>query len=106
MTVLADNAGIMSAIRLDLPTLLQVAIPLAAIAAAWGNNGARLDAQAEAIQDLQQAIQAERAERLAVQAQEAQQRMAWLLARSGQRLDPQLSAVATAGAAAAAKSAP
>lgn len=83
----------MSGPRIDLATLLQLAVPLAAVAVAWGNSAAKLEAQRDALNGLERAILAERAERLSEQAQQAQQRMVWLLARSGQRLDPNISDV-------------
>jgi hypothetical protein len=51
--------------------------------------------QDQNIANLQQALQMERAERLAAAAQLAQERMAWLLKRADRRLDPTLSDIAT-----------
>lgn len=79
--------------RIDPATLIQVVLPLVALAVVWGANTARLDAQAETLRELGRAIENERAERLAYQASQAQARIAWLMARAGQRLDPDLKAV-------------
>lgn len=87
----------MAEYRFDPAILLQIGCSAVAVAVAWGNASARLDAQREAIAGLERAISAERAERLAEKAQAAQARMLWLMQRSGRRLDVDLTDVAKSG---------
>lgn len=83
--------------RLDLSALIPIVLALVSAALSYGGGMVRDGYQERDIERLEKALDAERAERLAYQAAQAQARMAWLLQRSDRRLDQNLKDVASVG---------